>query len=271
MISNADPATTYGKLLDAEDGALERRRAARMKYSVSSLSLFCAVDMDLGGLGYDSGNYWYYRHTDLDGIYNRGERELPDVVDGMFLGITKLKDPGHPRLAGHHSLEMFTFLPYAPFAEWEGTAVEARPRAYEALKRSIADKVLATAEEIVPGLRRHLRFLAIGTPLTNDYYCETHHGAVYGTAKTPWQMGPFSFGSTCSIDGLHLCGQSTLSHGFSAAAFSGLTVAKHIIGVARAEDLLTETETPLRVYPADHPELWLSRTRNAELRAGQSA
>jgi phytoene dehydrogenase-like protein len=160
---------------------------------------------------------------------------------------------------------MFTFVPYAPFAEWEGTAVEARPRAYEALKRSIANKLLATAEEIVPGLRRHLRFLSIGTPLTNDHYCETHRGGIYGTAKTPFQMGPFSFGTTCSVDGLYLCGQSTLSHGFSAAAFSGLLAAARVLGVSRAEDLLQATETPLRVYPAEHPEVWLpGAARNAE-------
>jgi phytoene dehydrogenase-like protein len=264
VISNADPATTFGELLDGTDGARERKRVRRMQYSVGSISLFCAVDMDLRALGYDSGNYWYYRHTDLDSIYERAERELPDVVDGLFLAITTLKDPGHPCVAGHHSLEMFTFVPYAPFAQWAGTSVEARPPAYEALKRSLADKVLATAEEVVPGVRRHLRFLAIGTPLTNDYYCQTHQGAVYGTAKTPLQMGPFSIGAKCSIDGLYLCGQSTLSHGFASAAYSGLTAAKHVLGVRRIEDLLGATETPLRVYAAEsasrartprHPEL----------------
>jgi len=234
VISNADPATTFGKLLTAGDGARERKQSGRMEYSVSSLSVFCAVDMDLRGLGYDSGNYWYYRHTDLDAIYRRTASELPEVVDGMFLAITTLKDPGQQRVRGQHSLEMFTFVPYAPFAEWEGTSVEARPRAYEALKRSIANKLLATAEEILPGLRRHLRFLAIGTPLTNDHYCETRRGAIYGTAKTPLQMGPFSFGTTCSLDGLYLCGQSTLSHGFSAAAFSGLLAAARVLGVSRA-------------------------------------
>lgn len=269
VISNADPATTFGKLLGGTDGARERKQVARMEYSVGCISIFCAVDMDLRALGYDSGNYWYYRHADLDAIYDRAERELPDVVDGMFLAITTLKDPGHPCVAGHHSLEMFTFVPYAPFAQWAGTAVEARPPAYEALKQSLADKVLATAEEIVPGLRRHLRFLAIGTPLTNDYYCQTHHGAIYGTAKTPFQMGPFSLGAKCSIDGLHLCGQSTLSHGFSGAAYSGLTAAKDVLGVHRIEDLLGATETPVRVYAAEQPERWAPDARRTELIAAQ--
>lgn len=267
VISNADPATTFGKLLSGDDAARERRRTARTEYSVSSLSVFCAVDMDLRGLGYDSGNYWYYRHTDLDAIYDRAERELPEVVDGMFLAVTTLKDPGQRRASGHHVLELFTFVPYAPFVEWEGTPVDARPPAYHALKRSLTGKLLATAEEIVPGLRRHLRFLATGTPLTNDYYCETHRGGVYGTAKTPFQMGPFSASATCSIENLHLCGQSTLSHGFSAVAFSGLLAAANVLGVGRPEDLLAPTETPLRVYPSERPDLWLPPARGADLSA----
>jgi hypothetical protein len=77
-------------------------------------------------------------------------------------------------------------------------------------------------------------------------------------------MGPFSFGPRCSIDGLYLCGQSTVSHGFSAAAFSGLLAASRVLGLSRAEELLRDTETPLRVYPAEHPELWVPRARGAD-------
>ena len=75
---------------------------------------------------------------------------------------------------------------------------------------------------------------------------------------------PKSFGRDCSVDGLYLCGQSTLSHGFSAAAYSGLLAATRALGVRRPEELLAKTETPLRVYPAEQHELWMSRARDTE-------
>ena len=69
-------------------------------------------------LGIDSGNYWWYRRRDVGALYERMETQLPGAqVDGLFLAITTLKDPGH-RHDGLHTLEMFTFVPYAPFGRY---------------------------------------------------------------------------------------------------------------------------------------------------------
>ena len=47
VISNADPHVTYGKLLPPGVCPREQAKARRMRYSVSLLSVFAAVDMDL--------------------------------------------------------------------------------------------------------------------------------------------------------------------------------------------------------------------------------
>ena len=126
VLSNADPAVTFGRLLPAELTGRERRKLRRSEYSVGLLSLFCATDLDLRALGYDSGNYWWYRHADVEGIYSRVAGSLPgDTVDGLFLTITTLKDPGHDA-RGRHVLEMFTFVPWAPFARWRDRPSGAR-------------------------------------------------------------------------------------------------------------------------------------------------
>ena len=270
VICNADPAVTYGKLLDREYCPRETRKVAKMDYSVALLSLFCAVDMDLRRLGYDSGNYWWYRTADVDALYAKMNDAMPGAeVDALFLTITTLKDPGHQH-NGHHVLEMFTFLPYAGFERWKSEAMGLRGADYQTLKRALADKVLAAAENVIPGIRRRIRFLEIGSPLTNDFYCETFRGACYGTAKTPWQVGPFSFSQRGPIDGLHLCGASTLSHGVAGSSLSGLFAAQRVLGVDRPDDLLSPPDGSLRVYPADHPEEWLiDQTDQAE--AGTAA
>lgn len=259
IVSNADPAVTFGRLVPPPHGGRERRKARRAEYSVSMVSVFCAVEMDLRGLGYDSGNYWWYRHRDVGRIYEEMERSAPGAtIDGLFVSITTLKDPGHAP-HGHHTLEMFTFVPYAPFAPWKSTAPGARGAAYEQVKEAIGDKMIAAAEDLIPGITRAIRFRSVASPVTNDYYCETPFGAAYGTAKTPSQLGPFSFPIRSSVDGLYCCGASTISHGVIGAAVSGLVAAQQIIGAAQPEDLLGPADGSLRTYAADHPEAWLAQ------------
>jgi phytoene desaturase len=240
VISNADPATTYGALLEAPHGARERGRLPRTRWSTSVASLFCAVDLDLPRMGIDAGNYWIYRSDDVDGIYRRAAHALPDgEVDVLFLAVTTLKDPGHAP-HGHHTLEMFTFTPWEPFAAWAGTDHGDRGARYQRLKASLADRMLETAERAIPGLRAALVWKELGTPLTNAHYCGAHRGAAYGTAKTRWQLGPFASPIRTSIPGLFCCGSSTLSHGIAGAALSGLEAARRVLGARRREDLLAK-------------------------------
>ncbi|APR83373.1 Phytoene desaturase, neurosporene or lycopene producing [Minicystis rosea] len=261
IISNADPAVTFGKLLPPEHGGREREKAQRAEYSVSMISVFGAVDLDLRRFGYDSGNYWWYRRRDVGALYERMERSLPGAqVDGLFLAITTLKDPSHRR-DKMHTIEMFTFVPYAPFARWKGTAPNERGPDYERLKESLGDKMVAAAENVIPGLGRAMRFRSVASPLSNDFYCETPHGCAYGTAKTPWQMGPFSFSTTSSVEGLYSCGASTLSHGVAGTAMTGLAAAAKVLHAERLEDLLAPPDGSIRVYPSDRPEEWLDEPR----------
>ena len=259
IVSNADPRLTYKKLLPPGVCPRENARSDRMHYSVSVLSVFAAVDMDLRARGFDSGNYWWYPSTQVARAYERSERVLAvdtDEVEGLFLAITTLKDPGH-RAHGHHTLEMFTFAPYEPFARWAETRQGERGAAYERFKERLADRMIAAADNIIPGLSRHVVFRAVGTPVTNQFYCESPFGNAYGTAKTPFQVGPFAHRTRAEIDGLYLCGASTLSHGVAGASISGLMAAQNILGARSRDDLLARPDGSLRVYPSEQPETWL--------------
>lgn len=254
VISSADPAVTFGDLLPPEHGQQESRKVRRM-YSVSLLSVLCAVELDLRRLGYDSGNYWWYRHRDVGAIYARAEENMPGAqVDGIFLAITTLKDPGH-RHDGRHTLEMFTFVPPTLLARWTGTAPGERGPAYERFKESLGDELVACAEQVIPGLRRAMVFRSVSSPLSHDY-CAAPRCA-FGTTKTPWQVAPLSFATESSVAGLHSCGASTIGHGVAGAAMTGLWAAKMVLHAERAEDLLGPADGSLRVYPSEEPETWL--------------
>jgi all-trans-retinol 13,14-reductase len=107
----------------------------------------------------------------------------------------------------------------------------------------------------VPGISKHVVFWSLGTPLTNEHFVNATKGNLYGIAKTRGQVGPGAFPVQTEIDGLLMCGASTLSHGVSGATASGLAAAKKILN-CRTSDLLTMSGPELRIFPSEHPNEW---------------
>jgi hypothetical protein len=121
--------------------------------------------------------------------------------------------------------------------------------------------MFATLESHFPGLTRHVVFKAVGTPLTNRFYCESSRGAIYGTAKTLGQLGPFGFSPKSPFPGLTLCGASVNGHGVHGATLSGLNAASALLEV-RPTELLEKNAPPITTVLADDDSQW-----PAELRA----
>lgn len=263
VVSNADPGVTLGRLVPERFVPRRaRRRLRRAAWSVSCLSAFIGADLDAGALGLDSGNLWYAASSDLDLCYRTAARAPWDQGEAfpvMFLSVSSLKDRTL-RPAGTHTLEAFAFTPWEPFAAWAQSTSGRRPDDYRALKASLTERMLLTAERLVPGLRERVRFVELGTPLTNDFYCGTTQGALYGTEKRLAQVGPFSFGARSGIRDLWLCGASTLGHGVVGATFSGLLAAANILE-GSLDELLARPGPPLRSVPADDPGRWPEELR----------
>lgn len=131
--------------------------------------------------------------------------------------------------------------------------VEIASSPYDRFKDGIAAKMLDAAEDVIPGIRSNLVFASVGTPLTNAHYCRSFRGAMYGAAKTPWQLGPFSFSSRGPVEGLHLCGASILSHGVAGATMSGLAAARDVLGLRAVDEIVGAGDGSLEVTLADPP------------------
>ncbi|HEV8325348.1 MAG TPA: NAD(P)/FAD-dependent oxidoreductase [Myxococcota bacterium] len=276
VVSNADPGVTYGRLVGGEhlSGRLQRK-LARTRWSPAVLSLFLAVDMDLAAAGFDSGNYWWTSSPDLETLWRfatGGAAIAPGDLPGLFVTVTTLKDPfkSDGRL---HTLEALTFVDYEAFRAFAMSRTEDRPDGYAALKRELQARMLAAVEHVVPGLRAHVAFAELGTPLTNEHYVGVTRGAAYGTEKSRWQVGPFGFGARSEIDGLSLCGASTLGHGVLGATLSGMQAAAALVGCGVDDFLRAKGGAPLRVYPADDPSGWPEalRRRLADRRRAKAA
>ncbi len=256
VVSNADPHVTFGRLIDrAHQSPWTRLKLRRVKYSVSALSLFAAVDCDLRARGLDSGNYWLYDSADVDGIYKKGLTDWPARggrdIDGQFLTVTTLKDPSK-KMKGHHTIESFAFVGHDAFERWAQSHHGERPGDYSKLKAELTDAMLRGLDRAVPGISQHVVFSELGTPLTNKYYVAATAGNLYGTEKSRFQVGPFGFQIGGDLDGLSLCGASTVGHGVLGAAMSGMMVARRITRRS-IEELLAPKGRPLVLRQAEPP------------------
>jgi phytoene dehydrogenase-like protein len=273
IVSNADPHITLGQMVGPEHlSGRTRRKLDKATYSTSCLSLFFAVDMDLKAEGLDSGNVWWYNDSNVDRIYREGmtSRNLgDDPIEGLFLTATTLKDPAKMH-SGHHTLEAFSFVGYDAFKKWEqGHDSEggSRPGQYADLKEHLTDKMFDAVEKVVPGIRRHVVFAELGTPLTNQFYLNATRGNLYGTDKVAGQIGPFAFQTRTEIEGLYMVGASTLSHGVAGATASGLAAAKEILN-CRMRDLLAQRGKDVPVYPSEDVSAWPAELQARIARSG---
>jgi phytoene dehydrogenase-like protein len=228
VISNADPGVTWGRLVESQHhSACLRRRIARLRYSVSTLSLFLAVDMDLRAAGLDSGNIWFSRTPDVDTAYRTaelGNLSHLGAIPGLFFNVTTLKDSSL-RSDGLHTVEALALATPRGFNAWRDTRPGERGAGYAALKERITDRILAEVESFVPGFRERVVFRSLGTPLTNMHFLHATEGSIYGTEKTLGNLGPFSFPIQTHIDGLFQCGASTFAPGIHGVTTSGLAAA----------------------------------------------
>lgn len=268
VISNADPTVTFDRLIGREKLPRRlQRRLAKTTYGTSALSLFLAVDMDVRAAGLDSGNVWYARRPDIDGMYSASTTDgnVLDDIRGLFLTTTTLKDPTKRAKNGHHTMESFAFVDYQAFQRWTHSRFGSRPADYVAIKEALTQKMLQTLDEVVPGLSQHVVFAELGTPLTNEHYVEATGGALYGTEKRLGQLGPFAFQPESVVKDLYLCGASTMSgHGIMGATLSGLDVARAVLHTSN-EALLAQNGPTLRLIAAEDPSTWAAAPRPPEM------
>ena len=236
IISNADATFTYRELIGTENlPFLLRRKTRTMRPSLGSLCLFLGTSIDVAAAGMTDANVWHYSSTDIDGAYRPLLEGRFPKDDFFFLSSPSLKDPDSTEKAppGHHTLELVTLAPFAPFAKWAGMKTMKRGAEYEGLKAELTYRLLGCVERYVPGIRGSITVQELGTPATNLTYAAAPLGAIYGPEHAPDQMGPWRYGMKGAIPGLFLCGSSTIGAGIVPGAVSGFGAGKMAVAAAR--------------------------------------
>jgi all-trans-retinol 13,14-reductase len=201
VISNADLHRTFFDLVGREQVPEDfAARLQSLRPSTSAFMVFLGVDYvpDIEPLTFYSG-------------------------EGRGLGIVVTsKADSSLAPSGHASVTLVSLMPSAEATPWSR-----RTPGYSARKRAAGDDLIALAERVLPGLRRHIVYRQDGSPATFARYAWTTAGAIYGPAAGQ-QRPPCK----SPIQGLVLAGSGVFpGAGVEAVVISGTLAANALYPV----------------------------------------
>jgi phytoene desaturase len=222
VVSNADMRQTVFSLVGGHyfpEHYVQKLNA--MQHSLSIFVVYIATNLDLAKLaiGHES---FCYRGFDHNLNY---ARTLAGDVSWISITAPTLVDASlAPK--GEHLLILTTLLPYKAEAEWQQA------------KQGYMEKMLAIAEQYVPNLKQHIRFIEGGSPATMQRYTQNYQGAAYGWDVIPTQVDPSRAKNTSPLAGLYFAGHwSSPGCGVYGVSVSGMQVAQKILGIKKPSDL----------------------------------
>ncbi len=219
VISNADLKRTFLELIGTE--FLKPKTVRRIQGYEMAPALgvvYLGIRRDLRAEGLPNTNFWVHPTYDLEPQYEEAREGRFHPRPSCFLFSSSLKDPGNRRAApkGYSNLELVTVVPSQPEA-WGTTVREMADGTYEQnptylrTKRELADRLLAAAERVVPGLRWDVDCCEVSSPMTHTRFTGSTGGTSYGLALIPKQFLFHRPGPATEIGGLYICGASAMA------------------------------------------------------------
>jgi phytoene dehydrogenase-like protein len=189
-------------------------RVENVAFMESVLMVHVGVDFDPTPYQPAALCYYYGTYEVEDGVGRCQRGEYHEGRDGFLIYVPSLHSP---ELAppGHHAVTVYTI---APNHLNEGTWAERR--------EELADKLLAEADKVLPGLRERAQVRVILTP--DDFRVRTHqvHHSFGGCAPV---MGKEGAPHRTPIRGLWFIGSQSESRGGVAGVMAGARKAVEMI------------------------------------------
>jgi all-trans-retinol 13,14-reductase len=218
----ADLVVASGGAHEAFYGLVGREHLpADFSAKVDNVAFMESVLMVHVGIDFDPTSYqpaalcYYYGTYDIEGGVDHCQRgEYHEGKDGFLIYVPSLHSP---ELApeGHHALTVYTI---APNHLSEGTWTERRDE--------MADKLLAEAEKIVPGLRERAQVRVVLTPYDFRVRTNQEHHSFGGCAPV---MGKAGAPHRTPIRGLWFVGAQSEGNGGVANVIAGTSKAAKMI------------------------------------------
>lgn len=207
IVANGDAIKTFFNMVDKKEiGSGYLKKIGRMKIGPSFFMTYLGVKGDLD-LKNKSG--WYHFAY---GLRLKPSQSLYIFVPSAIDSSTAPKN--------RHVIELAFPFPY------EFTTI----RDWRSCKKTLEDKLLESANRIIPGLRNSIEFKESATPRTVERYTYNSHGSMCGWKMSVDQVHEHRLSYETPIDGLYVAGHWTNPGcGVAPVATSGWIVANKII------------------------------------------
>ena len=226
VISDAGARNTYLRLLRPEVPIPFRDEVARAPRGAAYVSLYLGLSASPASLGVRGENFWIHAGLDHDALWAARDRVLDGCPPVVFVSFPSLKDP-HARV---HTAQISSGVDAGAFARWAGTRWMRRGDEYAALKETIAEGLLETAERRLPGLRSLVVHRELSTPISAEKFGGHPDGEMYGIPFTPERLRLRWLQPRTPVAGLFLTGADALVPGMAGAMMGGVISAAAILG-----------------------------------------
>lgn len=161
-----------------------------------------------------------------DEVEAQGDPPMP-----IFLVVNPgSRECGDPRQS---RLEIMTYVDQMPFRRWAESRTMRRGDAYEDLKRRLADRVLRAVGRVVPDLSELIEDIYTATPLTDESYTRSSHGAVFGVSHDISQQGLDRPHTRTRLKNLYYSGHSIAMPGICGVVVNAFETADVVRGDGR--------------------------------------
>lgn len=176
VISNADYKTTFLELLDAADvPGLDLGAVRDIPYTGSEFCVYLGLRPEEVDLGAIRAEHLFYRR-EIRGAPKPELEEFDDREIEICFWSRKAPDLVP---AGRASLVLRAGFPYRHFEAWR-TGYRLRNEGYGEYKHRLAERLIGTAESVLPGLSGAVEVMETATPLTYRDWGNRYEGSIAG-------------------------------------------------------------------------------------------
>ncbi len=203
FVSNVHPAVTCSML--GESQVMKKLFRRRMTNQPNTMGIF-TLHLQLR-----AGVLPYFNHNKL--VFT--EKNCWDMAVGKELSVKGIMISARKPEKGEYTLNIDILTPmlWETVAEFDGTKVFHRPRAYREIKAEVARQCLEIASTAIPGLQDMVLNTWSSTPLTYKDYNLTPEGSAFGFRKDFANPMMTIVSPKTQVPNLFMTGQSLMLHG----------------------------------------------------------
>ncbi len=201
------------------------------------VSLYLGFEGEIALSGAHRYSQWFFDTWDMEiDRWDVSPDREPGRIPVLFCSFPSVKDPKHdagPEM--RHTGEAITFVPWDPFAPWEGTRWKKRGASYDQFKDTLTGAMLHEYRSHYPDLAPFITHTELSTPLSTDHFASAYRGSIYGLATEPERFLSGDLTPKTPVKGLYMAGVDVMAPGIAGAMGGGITsaLAAEPLGTAR--------------------------------------